>query len=513
MPVEVAYNAAVETRRPRVGDEPSPDWLLTSILKDISARNDRYARLRRYTEGDPPKAQIPAAVKDEWVEFENFRRASRTNFASLVTAACLDKTIIGSFRTSAQGDEDGDEAADELWEVNDMPVKSDRVMFDMFTYGRGFLLADPISGKARDFRPWQAGCIRDMADEPLAGVTLEHNPVEGLDYAYLWQRDMGPHGIATGKVRVHIAVRERENKTGRGTQFEREVPLGTYLPRNWYWWKTVETDLESLPLTEFENRDGVGEFEHHTDVLDRINHMILQRVVIVTMQAFRQRAIKGKLPRKDEKGQEIDYNALFPASPGALWVIGEEAEIWESQQTTIQDILLAVKDDVRDLSSVTRTPMTYFQPDAANGSAEGASLANDAYTSKIRDRQKRNAGRWRQFMANMFLITGDRERANVRDIEVLYVQTDQRSLTDRFSAASQGASIGIPLKTLMREVLGWDSKTIRAAEIERIAQTLTAAAATPVAGQEAQTPLQRSSAARTSMEKTNGANSSAGSSA
>jgi hypothetical protein len=86
------------------------------------------------------------------------------------------------------------------------------------------------------------------------------------------------------------------------------------------------------------NRNGVGEFEPHLDVLDRINHMILQRMVIATMQAFRQRAIKGDtedMPDKDpETGEEIDYDDIFAADPGALWRLPKVRDMWESASRT-----------------------------------------------------------------------------------------------------------------------------------------------------------------------------------
>ena len=40
-----------------------------------------------------------------------------------------------------------------------------------------------------------------------------------------------------------------------------------------------------------------NEFEDHFSIIDRINHMTLQRTVIATMQAFRQRGVKGNFRR------------------------------------------------------------------------------------------------------------------------------------------------------------------------------------------------------------------------
>lgn len=499
---KVRFNAAVAGGRPDDdGIEVSPDWLLVSLLKKIVAEKPRFERIRKYVEGKPPIPDTPNSVKDEWMEFERFREKSRTNFASLVIAACLDKTSIQSFRTAAQGDEDGDTEAEKLMEANDFAVKHDKANFDMFTYGMGYMLADPFTKKAQDYRPWQAHVVRDTFGTPLVGVNIHHNPLERRDYAFLWVREMDSSGLASGKVACHIAVRDRENKSYGGKQFDREVPLGSATSRGWHWWKTEETNLERIPLIDFPNRDEIGEFELHTDVLDRINHMILQRVVIATMQAFRQRAIKGGLPKNDENGKEIDYDKRFPISPGSLWLLGPDAEMWESQTASTQDLLAGTKDDIRDLSSVTRTPMTYFSSDGANDSAAGATLQDSSYTNKIKDRKTRNSGRWRMFMSLMFEVNGDQLRARMEDIEVLWSETETTTLAERFAAASSAIGIGISLQTVMREVLQWNPKKIKAAEIERVAATLTAALAESP-NQPKQTPLQASAANKVNAQKT-----------
>lgn len=500
-------------RTPKGEEDPTPDWLLVTLLKEITGRKRHFDFLRRYVEGDPPKPATPDSVNDSWEEFDRFRQKSRTNYAELVVGACLDRTIITGFRTAAAGDEDGDLEAEKLWDKNDMDVRSDRTHSDMFTYGLGFLLANPLTKRAQDYRPWQATVVNDAVGDPVAAVTVEHNPLQARDYAYLWMREVDDNGVAVGKVGVHIAVRDRENKSVDGGTFNTEVPVGTYLPQRWVWWKTVETDLDDIPVIEFQNREKVGEFERHLDVLDRINHMLLQRVVIATMQAFKQRALKGEFPEFDKAGNKIDYDALFPSSPGAMWLIPPESEMWESTQTSLQDILASVKDDVRDLAAVTRTPMTYFSPDAANGSAEGASLQREGYTSKVDDRKARMAGRWRKFMSLMFEINGDMVRADVSAIEILWTPTEVLSLAERYSAGAQAAGFDMSLKTIMREVLHFTPKQMRAAELERISAALTQAAATPVNAEAnpgaspSLTPLQRNKAAQQSLTASNGASS------
>ncbi|AXH49760.1 portal protein [Gordonia phage Pleakley] len=510
----VKYGAAVKAVRPEGNDVPDPDWFLVHMLKDILAGKSRYNRLKQYVEGDPPKPETPENTADSWKEFEAFRRKSRTNYAGQIIGACVDRTTVQGFRTAAEYDTDGDKIARKLWDDNDMDVKGDKAISDSYTYGTGFLLADPISKKAKNFRPWQAFIIDDAVEDPRAGLCIEHNPTEGRDYAYLFLRDVDEYGVAEGKVTVHIAVRDRDNRNAvRGGIFQREVPTNTYLTQKWTWWKSVPTELDLIPLVNFDNRDKLGEFENDTDVLDRINHMLLQRVVIATMQAFKQRGIKGTFQKYDKDGKLIDYDKMFPADPNALWLLPPDAEIWESGQTSIQDILSAVKDDVRDLASVTRTPMNYFTSDSANQSASGAELQNDSYLLKIRDRKARMRSRWVRFMSLMFQINGDAQRADMSKLAVIWMPSDNVSITDRYSAATQAKSLGLSLRTVMREVLNYAPEDIEVAELEMISETLKNAIRKDSAGETTganpaqQTPLQQRAASATALATSNGATS------
>jgi hypothetical protein len=82
-----------------------------------------------------------------------------------------------------------------------------------------------------------------------------------------------------------------------------------------------------MPVVRFRNRDGVGEFERHIDVLDRINRSLLRGLVVMTYQAFKQRAVTGDLPEKDEAGNLINYQELLKAGPDALWLLPPDVKI------------------------------------------------------------------------------------------------------------------------------------------------------------------------------------------
>ena len=227
--------------------------------------------------------------------------------------------------------------------------------------------------------------------------------------------------------------------------------------------------------------------------------MIFQRVVIATMQAFRQRAVKGDFPEKDpETGEKIDYGELFESGPARLWTLPPEAEMWESTPPSFQDILASVKDDTRDLASQTYTPMTYFS-NAENASAEGAQIQHQNYLGKVSDRRRRFGSGLERHISIYFEVIGDTERADVSRVEIIWDPLQMSTLTEQVSAFTSLKGSGMAFSTAARYALGMTPKEIRRAENERIQETLTAQLTESM---NQTTPLQKSSFGATAEAKT-----------
>ena len=210
-------------------------------------------------------------------------------------------------------------------------------------------------------------CIADL--DPLRfwvarwGLKMLHDPTNAVSRAYL----MRPG-------RVDVAYLETKSKTG-----------ARFSASSWNWDETLSMDLKPglMPLVPFEALDALGEFEKHMRLLRRIDFMILQQLSIAVLQAFKQRGIKG-VPAKDDKGQLIDYDDIFSADPGALWLLPAAAEIWESGQVDLSGILTAVRDYIRQLAAASRTPLSMMEASGENQSAEGAASARAVFDHQSR---------------------------------------------------------------------------------------------------------------------------------
>lgn len=429
----------------------SPDQWLARLTKAMDDRADRLALLRSYLEGDAPLPEGAEGCRDA---YKDFQKKARTNFGELAVEAVTDRLIPAGF---ALPDSEGDD--DTLRAI----VKRNRLMIgvadairDMVGLSHGYLMVSeesPRRALVTYERPEQT--ITEQSayrpDQVRAGLKVYRDEIDGFDVAKLHLP-----GI------VHTYYRELRDDSG----FDRRL---IRVQNDWTYAGSEETGLRFVPIFPFVNRGGLGEFETHTDVLDRINWDILQRLVITAMQAYRQRATKGDLPPEDEQGNEIDYAEMFKPGPGALWQLPEGVELWESQQVDLTSILSATKDDITHFAAVTRTPMSVMMPDGANQSAEGASFAKEGLVFKAADRRDRaNAALARALGAALAIERGESDV--IDDVEVSWLPVERQSLAERADAATKAQDL--PWRTRMTDIWQFSADRVDDMESERAADAL-----------------------------------------
>lgn len=394
------------------------------LAKDLFKRRRRLDWLYAYYSGEPPLPEGMSNLRDV---AHDFFRTSRTNFAELICEALRERMKPAGVRTGVDDDESGDEVAWSLWESCKLPVVSADVHQWMCALGDGYAIVSWSEAKQKPVvtaeDPRQVITHHDpLTEDVTEALKLYRDDLAGLDVAYVY---------LPGKVRV--ATRKISNITPSDTTFKAS---------DWSWDEERSADLPAgfenvVPVVRFRNRDGVAEFERHVDVLDRINRSLLRGLVVMTYQAFKQRAITGDLPETDESGNAINYQELLKAGPDALWLLPPDAKIWESGQVDINPILNFAKNDVLFLAAVTRTPLTMFTPDAATQSAEGASLQREGLVFKAEDRMARVSGSWAEVLSLMLRFVNDEARAAMDKIHLLWAPVERFSVSERANAIAQ----------------------------------------------------------------------------
>jgi len=443
------------------------EWWIKRLSIALAQRLPRIAELQAWFEGNPPLAYPDKAGEG----FERVQRLARLNLAELIVNAVLYRMQPLAFRTGADGDENGDEEAARIWKQNRMKVTANEILEWMLSLSESYGSVAQVPTSDGGFRALirsehPSQCITEEdPDNPgyaIAALKVYRDDLTNSDVAVLYRR--GTDGnMATMRV-----ARHEGNSILPGVRTNSMASAWQIRPGSWKWEDEPEELFgETIPIHSFKNRNGKAEFEKHIATLERINHTILQRMIIIAFQAFRQRAVKG-VPNTDEDGHEIDYSDIFKSDPGAIWLLPEVAEFWESGQADLGPVLTSVKDDIIHLAVSSQTPLFSVVPDAANGSAEGAALQREGLLFKVDDCITRADHAFAAMMADAFLAEGDSERSEIEDIEVIWASPRRSSLTERAVSAVQAMAAGAPWRTVMSKFLELSPDEIATAEKERM---------------------------------------------
>lgn len=438
----------------------TPGWWMSKLMAEQHNRRIRLNRLDAYYRGRPDLPNVDTVTS---VSFEAIMRKARANFAELIVEAVRERMRPVGFRTGGDDNELGDKEAWRIWQANSLDADSALVHRSSLSMSDAYVIVGPVSLETgapviTPEDPRQVITAEDPVQRrrTIAALKVFHDDMLERDRAFVYLP--GQVWKASRKARSTDALSYAGNYSS--------IAIG-----DWDWDGVEELEYPIVPVVRFANRasmmsEPMGEFESVIPALDRINHMILQRLVIATLQAFKQRAVKG-VPTHDASGAEVDYRDVFSADPGAMWLLPDGAEIWESQQADLSGILLSVRHDLLDLAAATRTPLHIFTPDAANGSAEGASLSRESLVFKTEDRLTQAGESWEQVMSHAFLFAGDQRRASRGDMECLWAPPERFSMAERYDAASKASAAGVPWRSVMLNTLGFSPQEVERMEIER----------------------------------------------
>jgi len=417
-----------------------------ALLKSLARKQAHLNLLERYYDGDAP---LPESAEGQSRAYRRFQRKSRLNLAQLSVAAVRERMVIGGFRTGAEDDDNGDREARRLWKANHLDYLSADLHSLFLRFGTAYAIVGFPEGSEYPVvtveDPRQVIALTSPTEPSKVLVAVKVFSENGTHYAYFYYSDQIEMFTKSSDQNIY----DSENWVLEGRQFN---PLG------------------EVPVVKFTNADERGEYEPYIDIIDRVNHMILQRLVIATTQAFRQRVLKGDFPTHDSEGNEIDYNGIFESSAGSLWMIPEGADVEELSQADINGILQAVRADIQDFAAVTRTPMHYLTPEGANGSAEGAQLAREGLVFKTEDRINRATPGWSKVMSLIFRWLGDDVRSALLDLEPLWKPAERYSLSERGDANSKFQDI--PFRSRMELIGQFSPAEIAEMEAERAGEAL-----------------------------------------
>lgn len=441
------------------------DWWVMELAADFGSDLPRLHRMQSYADGTnalPDEAD--AAMRDA---YRRFIHMSRLNIAELIVAARVNRMKPLGFRTAAPGDVDGDAAAWKTWKRSGMKVGVRDFFTDAGNLGSAYLtttgpqvpspaalpLIVPSNGFSTVTRQY---ALQWWLAE--AALQVGFDEINRADVLTLFRGGFMRQAVRPVKSKSSIPSNGRAWKPGRDWDWVSEpIPLGY---------------TDQVPVFKMSGPGGMGMFEKHTDSLDRITNDIRERLTIMAMQAFRQRALSGDMPEfyPDDHpmaGQKIDYDELFKAGPAALWRLPANVEVWESTTTDITPLLSAEDKDLKHTAAVSSTPIYMLAPDDANGSAEGASLAREALTFSTEEWIDRADVPIPLAHSMAFAAQADVVRSEVGEIETIWANVDRSSMEQKASAASQAKAGGMPQRMIDEKIWGFTPSEIAQARQDR----------------------------------------------
>lgn len=481
MKYRITYGESIK----KTDDRNTPDFFASSLLSEIASRTTYIERNQDYLTGANLLDHFSTPETNQVEGLPILKAMAQTNWAKLIVSATTDRLGILGFRSAAASDENGDEVIAQLFDRDEMGIQAQEAMALACGYRQSYLYVDPRTKRQKVFPPTNAAVMRDPYGEPIAAVVMYRDRALQRDVLNLFIRgEIDPAtGEAAGGVYMAVAVKEITSVTptlsieearARAakkdheciTAYDTEIPYNRLVSQGWTWWKEYDPiEVSRIPVTVLKNKDARAEFEEHISLIDRINHMVAHRLLIATMQAFRQRVFIGNFKEFDREGRPIDYDNVFKNGIGINWMLPKESNFQESAQTSFQEFLQAAKQDVQDLASLTYTPMSYFS-DSLNQSSAGADAARENSTAKVEDRRKRFAPAWKRHVSLLLELNGEKERADINKLEPIWGPLQTYTLTEKTAAFATLVTNGIAISTALREGLHFTPEQITRAQVE-----------------------------------------------
>lgn len=445
----------------------SDEWWVKRLSQALSRRRARVENLQAWLDGKPPAPwQLDSKAQDG---YERLMGIASLNLAELIVASTLYRTQV---ETVKAGDSPSDE---QTARMNSALLETDanahfrQAIEWMLSLSVSYLLVREeedsegrIVGRLSAEHPSEMIAEADPIDpaKNLAALKVYRDDTKGRDVLVLY-RD--------GYMRVAY-------KQGRSTIFRKSISLGgfdwasglapTALPG------LVELSQPGVPVYTLQNRFGQGEFEKHIPHMQRINHIILQQMVITAMQAFRQRAIKGVPSADPDTGELIDYADIFSSDPGSLWILPETAGVWESGIGDLNQLITSVTKDVERLAIAAQAPLYALSSDAAQQSAASSELMREGQIFKAEDLQKRLTPRFAAAVSHMLRFSGHEDLADRRQMRVVWAPARRSSLLERAQAGQLAIQSGLPVQTVAELFFEFSPAQIQQMEAYRASNSL-----------------------------------------
>lgn len=451
----------------------TPLWWIHRLWIQLCRRQELITFYEAYYTGQHPLPWLSPQAEEE---FRSILAMSRSNYCGLVVDAQVERMIVEGFRIGqpskrnrdrpleAPINKDGasdpsplepDEETWRIWTANNMDSEFDKGLLEATINGWAYLLVapnddDPSTPLMYIEHPSQAiveyvpGTNRQKI---AAGLKVYDddwtNTVHAVLYLpdgiYKWKQSRPTTAMPNIPI-SDLEKRIRLNELIRPEWTQREVGKESWPAPN----LVGEVTLYELQNNPRLLTGGRSELEDVTDVQDRINKTLADRIVTQDYGAFPQRWVSG-WPATDASGTaqpqiETGRNRIVSTE-----VIDTKFGQWDA--APLDPYSAAKKEDVRDIASRTRTPAQYLLGDMSNVNGQTLKASESGLVAKVRQRCRNVDDPLERAMAMVRKMAGLPVAPGV-SIETIWRNPEYRTEGEMVDALTKMATLGVPQEAL-----------------------------------------------------------------
>jgi hypothetical protein len=458
----------------RVVLEPlSPEWWAHRLWCQLVRRNQRIEFYNDYYTGQHPLPWLHPEAEDE---FRQILHMSRSNYCGLVVDAQVERMMVDGFRLgspSRRGADRPNESASQadiapdsdpdtwrIWTANNMDSEFDKGLLEAAIAGVSYLcvlpnVKDPSTPLMYVEHPMQtivehvpgtnrrevAAALKVYDDDWTATVHAVLYMVEADGSVSVYKYKQNRPKDAQSRVPLDdLEKRLRLQQLIQPLWTQREV-AGESWP--------APTDLDEVPIYELPNNPrlltgGRSELEDITDIQDRINKTIADRLVTQDYGAFPQKWISG-WPTHDSNGNpnptiETGRNRIVTTE-----VVETNFGQWEA--AALDPYSSAKKEDVKDIASRTRTPAQYLLGEMSNVNGQTLKASESGLVAKVRQRMRNIDDPLERAMRTARKLAG-LPTPDGETIETIWRNPEHRTEGELVDALTKMSTLGVPQEAL-----------------------------------------------------------------
>lgn len=426
----------------------SPEWWLARLYKKLVARREEVEFFNDYYTGNHPLPWLAPQARDE---FRRILKMTRSNYMGLVCDATAERLSVEGFRFGK--DLGSDDETWRIYQANNLDSTSDQAWLEALIAGADYFHVAPNPKDEKTPHIWVEHPSQAIVEhvpgtnrrERKAGLKVYDDDwtqqihgvlqVDGLLYKFKAPRPQG------GSVSDRLDWSEREVR-GEQPNGQRRNPL-----------KVVT--LVEVPNNPRLLAGGISELYDLTDIQDRINKTIADRLITQDYGAFPQKWASG-WPDEDEDGNpntiDIGRNRMVTSDV-------QETKFGQWEGAELDPYSAAKREDVKDVASRSRTPAQYLLGEMSNVNGETLKASESGLVSKVRQRMRPFGEALEETMRLARLAAG-LSNPGAERMETIWSDPQYRTDAERTDAAIKRNQSGVVPLRQTREDLGYTQTQI-----------------------------------------------------